>query len=540
MAPPKSGMKLTFDDEFDSLDLYSTWKPTDQWGNRYLSGNKELQLYVDPNYKGLGLNPFSVSDGVLSIKASKAGNSASTLGKQYTSGMLSSHGSGGFSQQYGYFEIRAQLPAGKGMWPAFWLLSDSGNWPPELDIMESIGSVNNYAVQSIHSKDGNNGDTTYASENLQEGFHTYGMNWTKDTITYYIDGKEISEYDTPSDMHDKMHMLINLAVGGSWPGSPDSTTDWSKTNYKIDYVRVYSDNPTAAAISQPVAASEPEPTSDPASRSTSTPSSEAATTTPSSEAATTYGPGLSPYHVVLSNAMDASDFSDTYRAANYASRTYSAAQMGIDGVSSPTTASVSYSGRDITVTNNGDWGNLRNAIVGSGDVGNVTIKNFVDAEINLGDTSRVITVSDAKRGNIRTGAGSDTITVTGKSNGSSDNLLAINAGDGNNTVSYTGEDDNLVRINTGSGSDTIKVGGDATATVTGGTGRDVFSFAANAHATITDFKSVDDRIELRGISSGNVHVNTSGDSTLIDLGGSGRITISGVNHTANGLHLSYV
>src|SRR5690242_13924476 len=72
MAPPIPGMKLTFADEFDSLALYSTWKPTDQWGNRYLSGNKELQLYVDPKYKGLGLNPFSVSDGVLNIKAAKA------------------------------------------------------------------------------------------------------------------------------------------------------------------------------------------------------------------------------------------------------------------------------------------------------------------------------------------------------------------------------------------------------------------------------------------------------------------------------------
>lgn len=533
MALPISGMKLTFADEFDSLDLYSTWKPTDQWGNRYLSGNEELQIYVDPKYKDLGLNPFSISDGALNIKAAKAGDNAAMLGKQYTSGMLSSFGSDGFSQQYGYFEIRAQLPAGKGMWPAFWLLSDSGNWPPELDIMESIGSVNNYAVQSIHSKDGNEGETTYTSENLQEGFHTYGMNWTADKITYYIDGEEKAEFATPSDMHGKMHMLLNLAVGGSWPGSPDSSTDWSKTNFKVDYVRVYSDSPDAQAVSQPVA-SQSEPTSDPTQTLTSTP-------TPSSETATTYGPGLSPYHVVLSNTMDVSDLSDIYRAANDASRTYTAAQMGIDGVSSPTTASVSYNGmQDITVTNNGAWGDLRNAIVGSGDVRNVTIKNFVDAEISVGDTPRAITVNDAKRGNIRTGAGNDTITVIGKSNASHDNLLTISAGDGDNTVSYTGEDDNRARIMTGSGDDTIKVGGAATATMTGGTGRDVFSFAANAHATITDFKSADDRIEIREISASNVRVSTSGDSTLVDLGSSGRITVSGVNHTASGLHLSYV
>ena len=76
-------------------------------------------------------------------------------------------------------------------------------------------------------------------------------------------------------------------------------------------------------------------------------------------------------------------------------------------------------------------------------------------------------------------------------------------------------------------------------TATGGTGRDVFSFMAGAHATITDFKSADDRIELRGVSSSDVRVRTSGGSTLIDLGNSGRISVAGAAHTANGLNLSY-
>src|SRR4051794_39500186 len=117
MAPPIPGMKLTFSDDFNSLNLYSTWKPTDQKGNRYLPGNGELQSYVDPKYKDLGLNPFSVSDGVLNIKAAKAGGHAAKLdGQEYTSGMLSSYGDEGFSQKYGYFELRAQLPEGQGMW----------------------------------------------------------------------------------------------------------------------------------------------------------------------------------------------------------------------------------------------------------------------------------------------------------------------------------------------------------------------------------------------------------------------------------------
>jgi beta-glucanase (GH16 family) len=534
MAAPISGMKLTFAEEFNSLKLGSTWKPTDQWGNRYLAGNKEEQLYVDPAYKGLGINPFDVTNGVLTIKSRQAGGNAAALGKQYTSGMISSHGAGGFSQQYGYFEMRAQLPQGKGMWPAFWLLADHGKWPPELDVMESIGQSPTYLVQSVHSKDGNKGKATYASQNLQTSFNTYGMNWTKDTITYYFNGQATATYATPSDMHTKMHMLLNTAVGGSWPGSPDSTTNWANANYKIDYVRVYSSDPNA----------KPAP-------STPTP-----TPTPSNPTPTGTG------HVVMSNKINALDLSDSYRAGysgNNTTRTYAASQMAIAGVQSPTAVSVAYSSaKDITATNTGAWGGIKNASVKTSDVRNVTLRNFVDAQVAVGDTARTITVSDAKRGTITTGNGSDTITVSGRSDTNDINLMTINTGAGANKVSYTGGSLNRVRVNGGGGADTVTISGKAAATViagagddrvnisttadstvTGGTGRDVFSFLAGAHATVTDFKRGEDRVELRGISSSSVKVRTSGNSTLIDLGSSGRITIAGVATNASGLSLSY-
>ncbi len=532
MAPPIAGLKLTFAEEFNSLKLGSTWKPTDQWGNRYLAGNKEEQIYVDPSYKGLGINPFEVGNGILTIKSRQAGGNAAALGKKYTSGMLSSHGSGGFSQQYGYFEMRAQLPQGKGMWPAFWLLADHGKWPPELDVMESIGQSPTYLVQSVHSKDGNKGKTTWTSQNLQTSFNTYGMNWTKDTITYYFNGKATATYATPSDMHTKMHMLLNTAVGGSWPGSPDSSTNWANANYKIDYVRVYSSDPNA----------KPAPPAPAPTPSNPTPS----------------GTG----HVVLSHKMNALDMSDSYRAAysgSNASRSYSAGQMAIAGVKSPTTVSVAYSGaKDITVTNNGAWGGIKNASVKTSDVRNITLRNFVDTQIAVGDTARVITVSDAKRGNITAGNGSDTITVSGRSDTNDVNLMTINAGGGNNKVSYTGGWQNRVRVNTGSGADTITISGKVPAavnagagndrinintnngvTLSGGTGRDVFSFLAGAHATVTDFKRGEDRMELRGIGSSSVKVRASGNSTLIDLGSSGRITVAGVVTNSSGLGLSY-
>jgi beta-glucanase (GH16 family) len=446
------------------------------------------------------------------------------------------------------------------MWPAFWLLADHGKWPPELDVMESIGSNTNYAVQSVHSRDGNHGKTTWASENLQQGFHTYGMNWTKNSITYYIDGKQTAQYKTPSDMHTKMHILVNLAVGGTWPGSPNSSTDWSKTNYKIDYVRVYSSDPSAKVVAGGTPSNTGSGSTPPANEGGFTPSTSGGSS-PAQGGTSKPGGTQAPSGngaVVLSNAMNSSDLSDGFRAGT-ASRTYTASQMGIRGVPSGTTVTVSYNGdKDVTVTNNGAWSAIRNASVKSDSVGDVTLRNFVDAQIDLGDKARAINASGLKRGTITTGAGSDSITVSGKSNAGTENLLTINAGNGNNKVSYHGDWQNRVRVNTGSGSDTIAISGKVPATVkagagndridvrttngvtlTGGTGRDVFSFMAGAHATITDFKSADDRIKLTGISSSNVRVRSSGGSTYIDLGSSGRITVAGAAHTANGLHLSY-
>lgn len=547
-------MKLTFSDEFNSLNLYSRWKPNDQWGNRTLAGNNELQLYVDPKFKGLGLNPFSVKDGVLTIKAAKAGGAASKLGKNYTSGMLSSHGAGGFSQKYGYFEIRAQLPAGKGMWPAFWMLADHGKWPPELDIMESIGSNKNYAVQSIHSKSGNHGKTTWTSSNLQQGFHTYGMNWTKDTITYYIDGKKTASYATPADMHSKMHMLLNVAVGGKWPGSPNSSTDWSKTNFKVDYVRAYSSDPNAKPA--PAAPSTPTPPSNSSGGSSGSNNGGSS----SNNNAGSSGNG----NVILSNRSNSADLSDHFKAGGgkNTNRTYTAGQMGINSVRTPTSVSVATNGDgDVTVTNNGAWNAIRNATIKTTNVDDVTLRNFVATDINLSSAAagRTINISGAKRGTVTLGSGADSITVSGRSNSHASNLMTINAGSGNDRVSYTGENDNRVRANGGAGNDTITISGKAAATVNGGsgndrinhrtgngttlaggTGRDVFSFIAGAHATISDFKSADDRIELSGVRSSSVRVRNSGGNTLIDLGSSGRITVSGVTHTSNGLHLSYV
>lgn len=252
----------TFADEFNSLSLWNsstgkgTWKttydhaPSDGWGSnwsRTLIGNNEKEIYVDPTYSGdpsvsqkaLGLNPFAIDNGVLSIAASKlsAADSVDLWGYKYSSGMLTTSNS--FAQTYGYFEMRAELPADKGMFPAFWLVPKSGNWPPELDIMENVskGFVSGGSITT----DVRDSFRTHFPDGLT-GFHSYGLDWKADTITWYVDGNAIGSIPTPASMHEPMFMIVNLAVGGDWAGDP--STDFQSTTMDVDYVRAYQLNVT--------------------------------------------------------------------------------------------------------------------------------------------------------------------------------------------------------------------------------------------------------------------------------------------------------
>ena len=542
---PLSDLKLTFADEFNTLNLYSTWQPHDGWGNRTLSGNAEKQLYVDPKYQGLGIQPFSVKDGVLTITAAKTApeNISKLWGYQYTSGMLSSHAS--FSQQYGYFEMRAQMSTEQGMWPAFWMLSTNGKWPPELDVVEVVGKDDSGVFQTMHTAAAkNSGKRTEAGVDLAAGFHTYGMDWTASTITFYFDGKKTHTVATPADMHTSMYMMVNMAVGGNWPGSPDSTTDWSKTKMQVDYIRAYQHVSSGGTTPLP-------PTSDTTPSPTPTPPP---TPTPTPTPTT----GL---QAVLSNATNPLDLSDSYAAkvtANSTTTSYTGSQMSIAGVASATAVSVAYdAGGGITVTNKADWNTIKNATVKSGQSGKVTIANFVDAEISLGSGDDTVVVSDAKRGTIVTGNGNDKITVTGRGLGTTDNVMKIVAGEGADTIRYSGSDLNKAVIEAGAGNDSITLGGQSAVTVdagsgddkivvtgtgtvslTGGGGKDAYSFVAGTHATITDFNRLEDTIAFSGIDAAKIKVSTSGGNTLLDLGSGSRIMLSGVVASAADLGLA--
>ena len=253
-----SGYKLTFDDEFDSSSISLTGAGT-KWADTRAAWRGDAasdvgfgtSSFVDPSS---GYDPFSVSQGVLSITAVPDRTPFGVPGS-WESGLITTQGN--FSQEYGYFEIRAEFSSLPGGWDAFWLLPDKslpdpnglGRWQ-ELDVVERYGIWAKGVYSTIHTTDqtpNENWQTllqVYSELPNPGGYHTYGMNWQKDQISFYIDGQLVGVRATPSDMHAPMYLLANLATQqpASLAGVPITS--------KIDYIRVYSADPTAKAVSQ--------------------------------------------------------------------------------------------------------------------------------------------------------------------------------------------------------------------------------------------------------------------------------------------------
>jgi beta-glucanase (GH16 family) len=253
-APDGRPLTLTFSDEFDTLRRVpsnqpaspGTWRTT--YGNgasksldsRTLRNNQEMQVYVDPEMtdrqgRPIGTDPFAVHDGVLDLIAKRADPALQPEigGYSYTSGLISSQPA--FAQLYGYFEARVKLPAGKGLWPAVWMLPADLSWPPEIDIMESIGDPL-VAHMTIHS--GAAKTQGVEVHPTSDGFHTYAVEWDPKLVIFYLDGVEMQRSPTPADMHKPMFIVANLAVGGVWAGPPDQSTVLP-AKFSIDFIRSY-------------------------------------------------------------------------------------------------------------------------------------------------------------------------------------------------------------------------------------------------------------------------------------------------------------
>lgn len=243
----RSHMSPSFFDNFSTLWLHDgksgVWDARFPWAPEKggtLSNNGELQWYVNPSHAPTqSLNPFSLKDGVLTIEAERTPEdmAGAVDGYRYTSGVLTTHSS--FAQAYGYFEIRADMPEDKGAWPAFWLLPADGSWPPELDVVEMRGHEPQTIHATSHSMEtGTRTSVTTATHvPSTDGFHNYGLLWTPDELVWYFDDVEIARTRTPSDMHDPMFMVVNLAVGGT-AGQPSADFD-DGAEMKVDYVRAY-------------------------------------------------------------------------------------------------------------------------------------------------------------------------------------------------------------------------------------------------------------------------------------------------------------
>lgn len=251
---------MMFNDEFDSSALdRSKWHTCYFWAtDRGIDGckitdNNELEWYQ--------ADDVLVGNGMARLRAQQRAMN----GYQYTSGMISTHDK--FTFLYGYAEARLRVPAGQGLWPAFWTMTQDRIWPPEIDVLEVVGHTPDISYFAMHyGVEGvNHGRSTsyWKGPDFSADFHTFAINWQPNLIVWYVDGVE--RFRVTANVPDKpMYLILNLAVGGRWPGAPDSTTRFPAT-FDVDYVRVWQpvNVPPATPVSQVTQTPVPPPTPQP-------------------------------------------------------------------------------------------------------------------------------------------------------------------------------------------------------------------------------------------------------------------------------------
>ena len=219
----------TFNDEFQRLQLWNNgvgvWSSVYPWGGRTIPDNQEQEFYVDPRVDPPSLTeffPFTVDDG-LAITARRVSDRMRPLVANFpfASGVLVTAKS--FTQTYGYFEIRAKMPRGRGLWPAFWLAPADISWPPEIDIVEAHGDRLDRYWATVHWRS-ENGSPQYktfriSTPDLSEAFHDFGVEWGPTRIRWTFDGRIVAETSAPPGVNKPMYLIVNLALD-----KPDATT----------------------------------------------------------------------------------------------------------------------------------------------------------------------------------------------------------------------------------------------------------------------------------------------------------------------------
>lgn len=239
-AVGKTGKKIVWADEFD----YTGEPDMTKWGydapdvGKY---NEELQLYTQSR------DNSQVANGILTISALKDKAGKWTSARLYTRGKA--------DKTYGYIEVRAKLPAGKGTWPAIWMMPTSdtyGSWPAsgEIDIMENVGFDPDKIHTSIHTKSFNHRIGTQKTRSayvkgVSSDFHTYAIEWTPKAVFWYVDDKPFYSFENTGKgsaewPFDKpFYIILNVAMGGTWGGMQGVDPSIAKADMLVDYVRVY-------------------------------------------------------------------------------------------------------------------------------------------------------------------------------------------------------------------------------------------------------------------------------------------------------------
>ncbi len=235
--PQLPGWKLMWNDEFNGTKI-----DTSKWEyevNGDGGGNNELQYYTANSSNSY------LDNGALIICAQKENYE----GKQYTSARMNTKYRGDW--KYGRFEIRAKLPYGKGLWPAIWMLptdNSYGGWPKsgEIDIMECLGDNTWKVYGTIHCADANGNHVQFGgnyslpldSASFAGSFHVFAVEWDSTSIQWFVDSIKYYSVIRSSPFDQRFYLILNVAIGGDWPGSPNEFTTFPQMMV-VDYVRIY-------------------------------------------------------------------------------------------------------------------------------------------------------------------------------------------------------------------------------------------------------------------------------------------------------------
>lgn len=247
LGAAQPGWKLVWADEFDGNALDPRrweWEVNARGG-----GNNELQYYTDRP------DNTRVEGGLLTLTARKESYTGPEGTRDYTSARIRTKGKGDW--KYGRIEVRARMPVGQGIWPAIWMMPTHdtyGGWAGsgEIDIMEYLGQRPAEVFGTLHyggpwPRNVHTGTTyTHPNGNFADNFHVFALEWEEGEIRWYVDDVHYqtqTEWRTeaapfPAPFDQPFHLILNVAVGGNLPGSPDETTTFPQSMV-VDYVRVY-------------------------------------------------------------------------------------------------------------------------------------------------------------------------------------------------------------------------------------------------------------------------------------------------------------